>query len=274
MAKPTNTTQLNTWDSELAEQAKIAAAAEASTVERTWVNLAGALSVGDVRQPNDQLAVVVLDNIHVNAYYTQAYNAATPSSPGCFALGRALPDGTIEGLETKTGTTELAPHKDVTSPVCETCAACPKNQFGTATSGSGKGKACQNTRRLAMVPAGSMSDGKFKPFDARTFGEQKLLLMKLSPTNGKPFGAHVQNVAAVASRPLYATYTVITRKVHAVNQYQLDWVFAGKIPDTHKDATLKHLDLAKASIVFGFTQDPEKAEVPNTPGKPKGKSKY
>lgn len=64
----------------------------------------------------------------------------------------------------------------------DACATCPQNQWGTAKNG-GKGKACKNTMKLALIPS-----------DLETPDESKLYTINVSPTGIKIFSAYVRRV--------------------------------------------------------------------------------
>jgi hypothetical protein len=94
---------------------------------------------GDRMQVNqiDQGAVF-LDLVFINwadhitkTWYEGAYTAGSDVAPSCFSMDGIKPD--------------------VSSPVLQspTCAACPKNAFGSAA--NGKGKACSDGQRTAVV---------------------------------------------------------------------------------------------------------------------------
>lgn len=50
----------------------------------------------------------------------------------------------------------MKPAADSASPQCKTCAACPKNIFGSGA--NGKGKACSDSRRIAVASAGQLNE--------------------------------------------------------------------------------------------------------------------
>lgn len=90
----------------------------------------------------ETLEVVIVDFIAYNAYYDAAYDPDNISPPACFAMG----------LSAKT----LMPSKNSPSMQVDAgkeCKECPHDIFGTAD--NGKGKACKNSRLLAMVQMGS-----------------------------------------------------------------------------------------------------------------------
>lgn len=127
----------------------------------------------------DELEAVVVDFCAANFYYTEAYDRGNVVPPACFALGLE-PAGLVAS--------DNSPDKQ-----CASCAACWANQFGS----NGKGKACQNTRLLALLTPDA---------DAET----PLYLLKVSPTAIKNFDAHVNSVANSFKMPVRAVVTQIS----------------------------------------------------------------
>lgn len=97
----------------------------------------------DGKSSNGPLQVVILDHRNVNTHYNGAYNPAQITPPDCYAIGSIIAD--------------MSAAADVEKPYGENCADCEKNQWG---SGAGKGKACTNTVRLAVVPIDADSDAE------------------------------------------------------------------------------------------------------------------
>lgn len=85
------------------------------------------------------ITAVVLDWRNINAYYKGAYNPAKVESPVCFAVSKNIED--------------LKPSPNCSDPQAATCAngECPWNEWGSAA-GGGRGKACKNQIRIAIVP--------------------------------------------------------------------------------------------------------------------------
>jgi hypothetical protein len=74
-------------------------------------------------------------------YYDKRFSEGDNGGPDCFSL-----DG-------------LRPDPQATSPQCSSCAACPKNVYGSRMSESGKkAKACQDNRILTLVPHGDIAN--------------------------------------------------------------------------------------------------------------------
>lgn len=85
---------------------------------------------------------IILDFIQVNSFYKSAFNPAVKQIPICVAIG-------LDEM------TDLKPIKESTMPQHGgTCGTCPHNAWG---SGSGKGKRCKNSYRVAIIPVGETS---------------------------------------------------------------------------------------------------------------------
>jgi hypothetical protein len=151
-------------------------------------------TIGD-QQLDDPLNLIVLADAHVNVWYPEAYDPDSPSPPGCFALAPTLQlDAQGKPVE---GTGETALHAHESSPQRQggvhdhDCATCGMNQWGSAE--RGKGKACGNTRLLAVVAADDPALG--------TEQEPKAALLGLSPTSLAPWGKFVTALSKVERRP-------------------------------------------------------------------------
>ena len=117
----------------------------------------------------DTIEVVIVDFVSVNLYYDTAYDAGNPMSPACFAIS----------TEPKL----MAPSSNSPSKQADNCTVCPNNAFGSA----GKGKACKNTRLLAMIPTSALDSP-----DA----EAPIWIMSIPPTSLKSFDSYVSSLAS------------------------------------------------------------------------------
>ena len=97
-------------------------------------------------EPARSLEVVILkagpsgDKLS-KVYYASGYTEGSDAKPLCYSN-----DG-------------IAPGVNATEPQCKTCAACPRNVWGSHVSEDGKkGKACSDSKRLAIAPAGQIND--------------------------------------------------------------------------------------------------------------------
>lgn len=122
----------------------------------------------------DPLSVILLDWRWMNRYYPGKYDPSNISSPACWAIGRVPDDLAPNG-----GTDEQ--HTD--------CASCPMNKFGS----DGKGKACRNGARVAMVAADLSSD---------------IVYFDIAPTTIKSFSECISKLSSTGTHPLQAIVTV------------------------------------------------------------------
>jgi hypothetical protein len=126
-------------------------------------------------QSLEQLRAIILDYRFVNAYYDKPYDPDIQDvAPACLAMS-AFP-----------GELQAYPN----SPVLQhegSCKDCPQNQFGSST--NGKGKACSNRMRLAIVT-----------FDAEE-GLSDVHTLEVPPTGLKQFNGYLRNLLGVDILP-------------------------------------------------------------------------
>lgn len=125
--------------------------------------------------PNGQkdegpLQLVVVDFVSRNEYYEGAYDPNNITSPACFAIHP----------EPKS----MVPSANSPNKQADDCASCAMNQFGSG----GKGKACKNTRLLAVLPPDADED-------------TPMWLLSVSPTAVKGFDGFVGSVVRTFSTP-------------------------------------------------------------------------
>ena len=118
----------------------------------------------------DTLEVVVIDFVSANMFYDRPFVPDDPSAPACFAIG---PEPTL-----------LAPSANSPEVQSTSCSVCPNNQFGSAP--NGKGKACKNTRLLAVTPFAALDDPEATP---------PIWIMAVPPTSMKGFDSYVKGLA-------------------------------------------------------------------------------
>lgn len=113
---------------------------------KTWTVREGENST-IVMKPDDEDEIatsleVVIAKANPNlskVYYEGGYTEGSTDKPACYSN-----DG-------------IKPAADAAEPQCGTCAACPHNAWGSRISENGsKGKACSDSRRIAVVPSGEL----------------------------------------------------------------------------------------------------------------------
>ena len=91
----------------------------------------------DGRITTNPIKAVVVDFRYRHEFYRGAYTPGKPKPPVCWAINPVLDD--------------MAPSDRAPEKQADACAGCPLNEFGSAP--NGRGKACKNTRVIAIVPA-------------------------------------------------------------------------------------------------------------------------
>lgn len=137
-------------------------------------------SVEDNVLPNP-LRTIVVGYSALNAFYDSDYDPDTPAPPACYAVGEV------------SKISEMAPAANSPKKQAEKCQGCPQNAFGTAD--KGKGKACRNMRRVAVI----LPDEKKEV--------PTIALLTLPPSAYKEFTKYVQQVAKVLNRSLHGVIT-------------------------------------------------------------------
>lgn len=254
-ATASKTTALVKWDEELAKQAEIAAGMEANTGGGQFFSLkSGILSWQDAPLPNNQMAVVILDSILENVFYEGKYDPDTPQGPTCFAFGRDEKD--------------MAPHQiviDGGTKMCGAsglCSGCEMNEWGS--SDVGRGKACRNTRRLAMIPAGTFNQaGKFELIDDEEhFASTAIGFMKLPVTSVKGYASFVKQVAGALRRPPFGIVTKVKVVPDPKSQFKIVFEPIMNLPDELMSAIMQRHEEAKSTIDFPYRPNDEEQAPP------------
>lgn len=132
----------------------------------------------DGSESGGPLPFVIVDFVAANAWYSSNFNPNDITPPDCAAIG----------LDPAT----LVAYDDSPDKQCATCAACPKNQFGS----NGRGKACSNTKLLALMSPTAEPGAEF-------------LKLRVSATALKPFETYIRQLAKTFGRPHYSVLTWI-----------------------------------------------------------------
>lgn len=129
----------------------------------------------------ETLNVIIVDFVSYNAYYDKPWNPNQIVPPNCFSLGLE-PAG-------------MVPSENSPEMQAESCAACWANQW--KSSATGNGKACSNTKLLAVIAPDSEPDAP-------------VMLLKVTATALKSFDAYVTSVARSFQRPPRGVITEIS----------------------------------------------------------------
>lgn len=261
-AAPSKSKAVVSWDQKLAEQAQVAAGMEASTAGGQFISAKGGiLTFNDVPFERNQMAAIVLDSILENVFYEGTFDPDVPQGPTCFAFAR---------VEDK-----LKPHEVVVkagNDIHSHCAGCPMNEFGSAD--IGRGKACRNTRRLAIIPAGSFDDrDKLEMIDdPQHYASAALAFLKLPVTSVKGYSAFVKQVSGALKRPPHGVIVRIKAVPDPKSTFKLIFEAICKVPDELMEVIMQRNEEAKAVIDFPYTPRDDEAEA-KKPVPPKNAAK-
>lgn len=178
----------------------------------------------------DSLDIVIVDFLSRNNFYEGKWDPKNPAPPVCYAI-----DKSAKALVPNENSTDMQVKKG------ETCDDCSMNQWGS----DGDGKACKNTRLLAII----------LPDDE----ELQVYTLSVPPTAIKGFDGYVGSVAKLYNLPPIGVRTTIT--FHQEKSYPLP-LFSNPIPNEDIE---EH---------FGFRNDAEtllnvEPEAPAAPAKKK-----
>jgi len=188
MAKKEAGSSMVKWDEELARDAQVAAGMAASLGGSKFISIRGGiLAVDGAPIPGNRFAGVIVGWTLENAYYEGEFDPDEPKPPTCYAFGRDV--------------TSMAPHEEVVKAgdaVSEECRGCPNNAWGSAD--KGRGKACKNIARLAIIQAGQYmgeSGNKLKLItDSSYYEKAEVRMLKLPVTSVSGFTGYIKQVQA------------------------------------------------------------------------------
>jgi hypothetical protein len=223
-------TALVSWEDRLAAYA-VEAAAEESVVGGKFLSLkAGRLAIDKVPCAGNKLDVIVVAHTTEYALYEGKFDPNNPQPPVCYAFGK--------------DEQQMVPHEKASKPQHADCATCPKNQWGSDPEG-GKGKACKNTRRLALLPADCVNNP-----DSITDAEE--IYLKLPVMSVKNWALYVNNVSAQYRRPPFGVVTSITTEPDAKSQFKVVFKAVSRVGDAAIGAIVQRHENSAKSIGFAY----------------------
>lgn len=235
---------VNINDEMAAEVAALQSRLAAPSGDRISCTLNKTFKTPDGQESSDPMRVIIVDFVSFNTYYPERYDPNNIVPPTCFALG----------LE-PTGLIPSSNSPDNQNP--EGCSSCWANQWGS----NGKGKACGNTKLLAVLPAiDDLSE------------ETPMWILRVSATAIKGFDAYVGSVARAFQRPVRAVSTLIGFDPHS-DYAKL--VFGNPEPISNQHLLIAHSRREEAMARLMTEPDVSAVLAENKPaakGKPAGKA--
>lgn len=248
MAKAAGTSLIN-WEKQLMADAQLAVAVEQNTGLGNFVGTRGGiLKIAGSPVPGNTVPVVIADHISAKLYYEGDFDEDNPSSPVCYAYAHVQPDGSMP---------EMKPHPESAKPQSPTCKECKWDAFKTDK--RGKGKACKDVRRLAIIHADSLKD-------AAAVRKTQVLFANVPVTSVAGWANYVRSLANVMKRPPYAVVTKLSLVPDEKTQFKMTFEPVEKVTASPLLAELSTLHKRmETDIMFPYPEQPEGA------AKPKGK---
>ena len=201
-------TAVASWQEELAKQTVAIAQVEKPT--GNWISFkGGVMSMNATPFKDNKVKVVVLHSIFENQLYDGPYNPNNQQPPICYAFGE--------------DDKSLKPHPDSAKPQNPDCETCRHNEWGSDP-GGGKGKACKNVRRLALISAD----------DLEKVEKAEVALAKLPVMSVKNWSTFASQIANVLKLPPIAVIAEMSEVPDAKSQFQIHF----QLIDTIKDGEL------------------------------------
>lgn len=220
----------------------------------------GQLSFDGARIPGDKMAVVVVDSINENIYYPGRYDPDNTAPPTCFAFGRSDDD--------------MAPDpSQVEEPQSSRCSTCPHNQWESAD--NGKGKACSNKRRLALIPAGTIDDDNQLEIneDPTHFETAEVAYLAVPTTSLRNYASYVKKASAILKRPPCALVTEISVRPDSKTTLVVEFDALAKLPDSLIPALLDRNETERDVIAFPYPKHAAAEEEEEPKGKTRKKKR-
>lgn len=252
MAKKKETgTAIVKWEEEFANLAK-ENAKNAKVAEGKFLSFkSGRMSFGGADVEDNELRCVIVGWAHHNAYYDPSipYDPKNTATPICYATG--------------IDEDEMMPHDSSPEPQNDGggCSTCPFNEFESAK--AGKGKACKNSIRLALIAESDLED-----IDAA-----EVVYASIPPMSIKNWLVYVtKELRDKTKRPHWAVVTMMKCIPDGDSQFRITFKNEELIEDSKLFTPLKSLwERTMEGIDFPYVK---KEAVPVAKGKSGKASKF
>lgn len=229
------------WDAELAKYAQ--QAAETATPSNSVISFkAGAITYQGQTAPTGKINVLAVASAAERTYYEGAYDSNNVTSPDCWGISL--------------GKTVETPNAQ--NPVHDNCAECPLNKWGSAK--VGKGKACKERKRLALIPADAVKGGGEGVLRA------EVALAHIPVTSVKNWDNYVLRLATTAKRPPFAVITELSTRPDPKTQFQVQFDYLEDVDPALLPSLLEKIELAKDVVLKPYAPKAALKEEPKAKG--------
>lgn len=225
-------TSLVKWEDKLAELAEEVGASEKPHSLGNFLSLRGGqMSYRGNPIANNELDVVIVGSVFENILFGEKFDPDNPANPECYAVGISED--------------ELSPHADVQNPRSEKCEGCPNNDWGTAE--TGRGKACRNTRRLALISVDSLGN----------ISEAPVAYLRPPVTSVEAWTSYVTQLRTVKKIPYFAAITKIKVVPDSRTQFKVSFLFSGVLNQNQVMEILDRRVSLTKEMMFGYPKNVE-----------------
>lgn len=249
-------TDLVNYDEAWAKQAEQYTSQEQLTGGTFLSSRGGTLAFGDEVMPGNQACVIILDAVKENTFYSEKFDPDNKAAPVCYAFGRGPED-------------DMSPHESMQTapeyfvPQAEQCSSCKWNEWGSAD--KGRGKACQNRRRLALIPAGFYSPKRgSRDFDLEIISDPKhfqtadIAYIKLPVLSVKEWAKFVNDISATFRRPPHGVIARLYLEPDPKAQYKICFEVIEEVPNELASVIMARHEAATKAVVQGYRPPEDK----------------
>lgn len=263
------------WEKEMAAQAQLAADAQRAVGGggKFFSMQGGILQFDGQPMPGNRAAVIIIGYTLENSYYDKPFEPGVPASPICFGFAQHE--------------AQLEPHTAVDNDPyftrqSDACGGCPQNEWGSAR--TGKGKACSNVERLALIPCGTFKEkgsGRNKELvfegpweDEEAYTKAETAFIKLPVMSVKNFATYTRDLNANMQRPPHGVFTEMWVEPDPKSQFRVMFETICEIPSALLGAIMARHAKEQAAIDFPYSPPsaPDADAAPTSTNKLKGKA--
>ena len=173
-------------------------------------------------------------------WYPDKWKANEVKPPGCFALG--IPEGGEEPV--------MNAHDVVIDSPGPVCKDCPKFEWASDPEG-GRGKACKERRRLAVIPA---------PTNLEDITNSDMAVMSIPVLSVKNWANYVNKLSAASQRPPWGVLTRVSLVPDAKSQFKVKFEAQQKLTTEELPLVHQRIDAALASLIIPYEMNPKQKE--------------
>lgn len=239
-------TEVVKWSEELAKHASAEAAAE--TLQASSISLkAGVMTYRGQPVVGNKLDVVIVGAVRENQYFPERYDPNNIQPPLCWALG-------IEAEGMKPDPALVTEVQNTDPKRSGECADCPQFEWGSDPNG-GRGKACKEKRRLALVPVSALETGIM---------EAELALLTVPVMSVANWSNYVNKLKAAADRPAWSVITTVAVVPDPKSQFRVTFTYGANVADEHLSDLLKKKQEAEGLLFAPYPKRTAQEEPKET----------